>query len=115
VNRANLKFTKFKHNYKPGLHYNSYSHFRRPEAAENKPFAAENKLFSAEKGLFSADSGRQKKLAENKALFSAPKIAYFQRLVPWPPKIADNFRRLGAGRWKLSPSKIISLFSAASE
>jgi hypothetical protein len=46
------------------IHYNSYSHFRRPEAAENKPVAAENKLFSAA-------SGRQKKLAENKALFSA--------------------------------------------
>jgi hypothetical protein len=45
-------------------HYNSYSHFRRPEAAENK-------LFSAAIDLFSAASGRQKKLAENKALFSA--------------------------------------------
>jgi hypothetical protein len=79
-------------------HYNSYSHFRRPEAAENKPVAAENKLFSAAKGLFSAASGRQKKLAENKALFSAakawpPKIAYFWRLTPWPPKITDYFRR----------------------
>jgi hypothetical protein len=52
-------------------HYNSYSHFRRPEAAENKPVPAENKLFSAAKGLFSAASGRQKKLAENKALLSA--------------------------------------------
>jgi hypothetical protein len=52
-------------------HYNSYSHFRRPEAAENKPVAAENKLFSAAIDLFSAASGRQKKLAENKALFSA--------------------------------------------
>jgi hypothetical protein len=78
-------------------HYNSYSHFRRPEAAENKPFAAENKLFSTAKGLFLATSGRQKKLAENKALFSAarawpPKIAYFRRLVPWPPKIICYFR-----------------------
>jgi hypothetical protein len=53
------------------IHYNSYSHFRRPEAAENKPVPAENKLFSAAKGLFSAASGRQKKLAENKALLSA--------------------------------------------
>jgi hypothetical protein len=39
-----------------------------------------------------------KKLAENKALFSAartwpPKTAYFRRLSPWPPKITDNFRR----------------------
>jgi hypothetical protein len=65
-------------------HYNSYSHFRRPEAAENRPVAAENRLFSAAIDLFSAASGRQKKLAENKALFSAarvrpPKIAYFRR------------------------------------
>jgi hypothetical protein len=52
-------------------HYKSYRHFRRPEAAENKPFAAENNLISAAKGLFSAASGRQKKPAENKALFSA--------------------------------------------
>ena len=79
-------------------HYNTYSHFRRPEAAENKPVAAENKLFSAAIDLFSAASGRQKKLAENKALFSAarawpPKIAYFRRLAPWPPKITDYFRR----------------------
>jgi hypothetical protein len=72
-------------------HYNTYSHFRRPEAAENK-------LFSAATGLFSAASGRQKNLAENKALFSAarvwpPKIAYFRRLAPWPPKITYYFRR----------------------
>jgi hypothetical protein len=82
----------------PRIHYNSYSHFRLPEAAENKPFAAENKLFSAAKGLFSAASGRKKKLVVNKALFSAarawpPKIAYFRRLAPWPPKITDYFRR----------------------
>jgi ribonuclease HI len=82
----------------PSIHNSSYSHFRRPEAAENKPVAAENKLFSAATGLFSAASGRQKKLAENKALFLAarawpPKIAYFQRLAPWPPKITDYFRR----------------------
>jgi hypothetical protein len=81
-----------------GSHYNSYSHFRRPEATENKPVAAENKLFSAAIDLFSAASGRQKKLAENKTLFSAarvwpPKIAYFRRLAPWPPKITDYFRR----------------------
>jgi hypothetical protein len=80
-------------------HYNRYSHFRRPETAENKPFAAENKLFSAASGLFSAVSGRQKKLAENKASFSAakawpPKIAYFRRLPVSPPKITDYFRRL---------------------
>jgi hypothetical protein len=51
------------------LHYNSYSHFRRPEVAENKPVAAENRLFSAAIDLFSAASCRQKNLAENKALF----------------------------------------------
>jgi hypothetical protein len=90
-------------------HYNSYSHFRRPEAAENKPVPAENKLFSAAKGLFSAASGRQKKLAENKALLSAarpwpPKIAYFRRLASWPPKIA-YFRRLAS--W---PPKITDYF-----
>jgi hypothetical protein len=83
------------------FHYNSYSYFRRPEAAENKPVAAKNKLFSAAIGLFSAASGRQKKLAENKALFSAarvwpPKIAYFRRLATWPPKITDYFRRLAS-------------------
>jgi hypothetical protein len=82
----------------PQIHYNSYSHFRRPEAAENKPVTAENKLFSAAIDLFSAASVRQKKLAENKALFSAArgwpsKIAYFWRLIPWPPKITDYFRR----------------------
>jgi hypothetical protein len=65
-------------------HYKSYSHFRRPEAAENKAFAAENKLFSAALGLFSVVSGRQKKIAENKAIFLAAR--------PWPPKIA-YFRR----------------------
>jgi hypothetical protein len=63
------------------LHYNSYSHFRRPKAAENKLFAAENKLFSAAKGLFSA------------ARAWPPKIAFFRRLAPWPPKITDYFRR----------------------
>jgi hypothetical protein len=52
----------------------------------------------AAKGLFSAASGRQKKPAENKSLFSAartrpPKTAYFRRLAPWPPKITDYFRR----------------------
>jgi hypothetical protein len=65
-------------------HYGSYSHFRRPETAENKACAAKNKLFSAALGLFSAVLGRQKKSAENKPLFSAardqpPKIAYFWR------------------------------------
>jgi hypothetical protein len=79
-------------------HYKSYSHFRRPDAAENKPFAAENKLFSAANGLFSAVAGRQKNPAKNKALFSAartrpPKTAYFRRLAPWPPKIICYFRR----------------------
>jgi hypothetical protein len=67
-----------------GWHYKRHRHFRRPEAAENKAFAAENKLFSAVLGLFSVVSGRQKKSAENKPLFSAarcqpPKIAYFRR------------------------------------
>jgi hypothetical protein len=86
-------------------HYNSYSHFRRPEAAENRPVPAENKLFSAAKDLFSAASGRQKKLAENKALLSAarpwpPKIAYFRRLASWPPKVS-YFRRPG-----IQPPKI---------
>jgi hypothetical protein len=80
------------------MHYGSYRHFRRSEAAENKPFAAENKLFSAAKGLFSAASGHQKNPAENKALFSEartwpPKTAYFRRLAPWPPKITAYFRR----------------------
>jgi hypothetical protein len=84
----------------PAIHYNSYSHFRRPEAAENKPVPAENKLFSAAKPLFSAASGRQKKLTENKALLSAarawpPKIAYFRRLASWPPKVS-YFRRPGS-------------------
>jgi hypothetical protein len=60
------------------IHYNSYRHFWRPEAAENKPFAAENKLFSAAKGLFSAASGRKK-----------------NRL-----KIRLYFRRSGPGRRK---------------
>jgi hypothetical protein len=60
-----------------GEHYKSYMHFRRPGTAENK-------LFPAALGLFSAIPGRQKKLAENKAIFSAaigqpPKIAYFRR------------------------------------
>jgi hypothetical protein len=66
-------------------HYKSYSDFRRPGTAENK-------LFSAASGLFSVVPGRQKKLAENKAIFSAarvqpPKITYFWRLSSWPPKI----------------------------
>jgi hypothetical protein len=78
-------------------HYNSYSHFRRPEAAENRPVPAENKLFSTAKDLFSAASGRQKKLAKNKALLSAarpwpPKIAYFRRLASWPPKVSYFWR-----------------------
>jgi len=84
-------------------HYNSYSHFRRPEAAENKPVPAENKLFSAAKGLFSAASGRQKKLAENKALFSAarawpPKIAYFRRLALWQNNRLFSAARQSAAR-----------------
>jgi hypothetical protein len=33
------------------MHYKSYSHFRRPETAENKVFAAENKVFSAVPGV----------------------------------------------------------------
>jgi hypothetical protein len=66
------------------FHYKRHRHFRLPEAAENKSFAAENKLFSTVLGLFSVVSGRQKKSAENKPLFSVarcqpPKIAYFQR------------------------------------
>jgi hypothetical protein len=50
-------------------HYRIYSHFRRPEAAENKALATENKLFSMALDLFSAISGRQKKSAGNKPLF----------------------------------------------
>jgi hypothetical protein len=50
-----------------GHHYKSYSDFRRPEAVENK-------LFSAALGLFSGVSGRQKKLAENKAIFLAARV-----------------------------------------
>jgi hypothetical protein len=60
-----------------GAHkYYGYSHFWRPQAAENKAFAAGNSLFSAA-------FGRQKKLAKNKPLFPAadtwpqPKISYF--------------------------------------
>jgi hypothetical protein len=56
-------------------HYKSYRHFRRLGTAENKAFAAENKLFSAVPNC-------QKKLTENKAIFSAaigqpPKQAIF--------------------------------------
>jgi hypothetical protein len=96
--RAHLTSPRAHHRWPNAPHYNSYSHFRRPEAAENKPVPAENKLFSAAKGLFSAASGRQKNLAENKALLSAarawpPKIAYFRRLASWPPKVS-YFRRL---------------------
>jgi hypothetical protein len=54
--------------------YKSYSHFWRPGTVENKIFAAENKLFSAVLGLFSAVPGCQKKLAENKAIFSAVRV-----------------------------------------
>jgi hypothetical protein len=60
-------------------HYKRYSDFRRPGTAKNKACAAENKLLLAALGLFSAVSGRQKKLAENKAIFSAPRVQ--------PPKI----------------------------
>jgi hypothetical protein len=60
------------------LHNESYRHFRRPDAAENKPFAAENRQFSVTKGLFSAASGRQKNR----------------------PKIRLYFRRPGPGRRK---------------
>jgi hypothetical protein len=93
------------------IHYNSYCHFRRPEAAENKPVAAENKQFSATISLFSAASGRQKKLAENKPLFSAarvwpPKIAYFRRLATWPPKITDYFRRLASQPPEITTAEI---------
>jgi hypothetical protein len=55
-------------------HYKSYCHFRRPEAAENKAFATENKLFSAALALFSAVPGRQKKISENKAIFSVATV-----------------------------------------
>jgi hypothetical protein len=56
------------------LHYNRYSHFWWPEAAENKAFAAENSLFSA------VDTW-------------PPKINnYFQRPTSHPPKISVNFR-----------------------
>jgi hypothetical protein len=67
-----------------GGHYGRYNHFRRTHTVENKTFVAKNSLFSAVLGLFSAVSGRQKKFAENKPLFSAargqlPKISYFRR------------------------------------
>jgi hypothetical protein len=66
-------------------------HFRRPEAAENKAFAIENKLFSAVLGLFSVVSGRQKKSAENKPLFSAARL---RRRKQRPPKtVAAYFWR----------------------
>jgi hypothetical protein len=70
--------------YAPFFHYKSYSDFRRPGTAKNKVCAAENKLFSAALSLFSVVSGRQKKLAENKAIFSAasrrrPKITLYFR------------------------------------
>jgi hypothetical protein len=70
------------------VHYKSYSDFRRPGTAKNKACAAENKLFSAALGLFLAVSGRQKKLAENKAIFSAARVQpskitlYFRRFLP---------------------------------
>jgi hypothetical protein len=47
------------------VHYKSYRHFRRPEAAENK-------LFSAAKGLFSAASGRQKNRPKIRLCFRRP-------------------------------------------
>jgi hypothetical protein len=55
-------------------HYESYRDFRRPGTAENKAFAAKNKLFSAALSLFSAVPDRQKKLAENKTIFSAVRV-----------------------------------------
>ena len=66
-------------------------------AAENNLLFSAARKPATENKLFSAASGRQKKLAENKALFSAarawpPKIAYFRRLAPWPTKITDYFR-----------------------
>jgi hypothetical protein len=76
----------------PLPHYKGYSHFRRPEIAENKAVAAENKLFSAALGLFSAVSDRQKKIAENKAIFSAASVQ--------PPKANGYFRRLPNSRRK---------------
>jgi hypothetical protein len=56
------------------FYYKSYSDFRRPGTAVNKAFADENKLFSAALGLFSAVPDRQKKLAENKAIFLAARV-----------------------------------------
>jgi hypothetical protein len=95
----------------PHKHYRRHSHFRRLEAAENKAFATKNKLFSVALDLFSAVSGRQKKSAENKPLFSGarwqpPKIAYFWR----PGCAAENMPRLfsaaSVGHRKLTISEI---------
>jgi hypothetical protein len=87
------------------IHYNSYSHLRRPGTAENKAFTVENKLFSAALGLFLAVPGRQKKSAKNKSIFSAarvqpPKIVYFRWPIEQSPKITVDFRRLTPGRLK---------------
>jgi hypothetical protein len=62
-------------------HHDSYRHFRRPEAAENKPFAAENKLFSAAKGLFSAVSGRQKNRPKIRLYFWRPEPGRRKQLI----------------------------------
>jgi hypothetical protein len=51
-----------------------YNHFWRLGTAKNKAFAAKNNLFSAALGLFSAVPDRQKKIAENKAIFSAARV-----------------------------------------
>jgi hypothetical protein len=49
-------------------------HFRQPGTAENKAFAAKNKLFLVALALFSAVPVRQKKLAENKAIFLVTRV-----------------------------------------
>jgi hypothetical protein len=89
-------------------HYKSYSDFWRPETTENKAFTAKNKLFSAALDLFSAVSGRQKKLAENKAIFSAA--------TSQPPKINCYFWWPFDSRQKLTDAKnSIYYFSATRE
>jgi hypothetical protein len=99
------------------LHYKSYSHFLRLETAENKAIAAENKLFSVALGLFSVVSGRQKKIAQNKAIFSAarvqpPKITYFRR----PPASRRKLVLIFNGPLTAAENSIYYLlFSAARE
>jgi hypothetical protein len=58
----------------PGLHSAEVMHPLRQaqsEAVENGAFTAKNSLFSAALGLFFTVFSRNKKLAENKLLFSA--------------------------------------------